>query len=217
MNADDLEEVDVTIDLAHKHLALRAVLLAAALSALFLGLSRGSALTYLPARSSYRVLDAWSTLPLLFAVVAFGGARTERCGPALYDSAVGDGTCRGKSGGETLLVVDDAQHLCQAIGAGLRSFGYHVVTAADGREALQAACTCQVDLVLTDIVMPRMGGEELLSELRAQYPGVRVVAMTGHVVDTHMEELREVGFDDALAKPFSMEELVDRLRAVLEA
>jgi DNA-binding response OmpR family regulator len=135
----------------------------------------------------------------------------------LYDGAVGDGTRRGRSGGETLLVVDDAQHLCQAIGAGLRSFGYHVVTAADGREALEAACTCQVDLVLTDIVMPRMGGEELLFELRAEYPGVRVVAMTGHVVDTHIQELREVGFDDALSKPFSMEELVARLRAVLEA
>lgn len=162
-----------------------------------------------------------SAAPILLAAVAFGDPGRSCLGrrgsnATRHHRGASDESSPGRTQGETLLVVDDARRLCQAISAGLRSYGYNVVTAADGREALDTASVYQVDLVLTDIVMPRMGGEELLCQLRADHPHVRVVAMTGHVVDTQMEELRAAGFDDALSKPFSMDELAGRLRAVLD-
>jgi len=159
----------------------------------------------------------WTAAPVLLASVAWWGAPHDRPASGLCaNPAPDEGPARGLKGA-TLLVVDDAQHLCQAISAGLRSLGCSVVTAADGQEALEAASAHNVDLVLTDLVMPRMDGQELLYELRAGYPGVRVVAMTGHVVATRIDELRAAGFDDALSKPFSMEELVSRLRAILDS
>lgn len=162
-------------------------------------------------------LYACTAAPALLASVAWWGAPNDRpISGVCANSASDEGPAHG-SKGATLLVVDDAQHLCQAISAGLRSLGYSVVTAADGREALEAASAHDVDLVLTDLVMPRMDGHELLYELRAGYPGVSVVAMTGHVAATRMGELRAAGFDDALAKPFSMGELGNRLRAILDS
>ncbi len=119
-------------------------------------------------------------------------------------------------GGETVLVVEDAEQLRRAIQAGLHSLGYDVVTAANGHEALEAVSAQDVELVLTDVVMPHMGGEALLRQLRAADPGLKVIAMTGHVVDTDVKGLEAKGFADALPKPFSMEELARVVRDVLD-
>lgn len=208
-------------DLTRKALVLTTLFTAVALAAVTLWSLGFGPPTYLSGGAPVGLAVGPAAAPILLAAVAFrdpgGPCRSTHYPPRGRHSAeVGDESGPGRTQGETLLVVDDAHHLCQAIGAGLRSFGYDVVTAADGREALEAVSLCQVDLVLTDIVMPRMGGEELLCELRADDPHVRVVAMTGHVIDTQMEELRAAGFDDALSKPFSMDELAERLRAVLD-
>lgn len=62
-------------------------------------------------------------------------------------------------------------------------------------------------MVLTDVVMPEMGGEVRLRELRARAPEAKVVAMTGYVMDINLRELREAGFIEILPKPFSIEKL----------
>jgi PAS domain S-box-containing protein len=118
--------------------------------------------------------------------------------------------------GETVLVVEDAERLRRAITAGLESSGYRVITAANGREALETVSRHAVDLVLTDVVMPEMGGGALLQSLRTDDPHLKVIAMTGHVVETDVKGLQAAGFADALPKPFSLEELTQLVREVLD-
>jgi PAS domain S-box-containing protein len=118
-------------------------------------------------------------------------------------------------GDQMILVVEDAEQLRRALRVGLESLGYHVLTAVDGRQALEMVSTHDIDIVLTDVVMPHMGGEALLRELRARSPGLRVIAMTGHVVDVEIEALRAAEFSAVLTKPFSVEELDHAVRAVL--
>jgi CheY-like chemotaxis protein len=113
-------------------------------------------------------------------------------------------------------VVEDAERLRRAITAGLESSGYRVITAANGREALETVSRHAVDLVLTDVVMPEMGGGALLQSLRTDDPHLKVIAMTGHVVETDVKGLQAAGFADALPKPFSLEELTQLVREVLD-
>jgi CheY-like chemotaxis protein len=113
-------------------------------------------------------------------------------------------------------VVEDGDQLREAIRVGLEPLEYRVLTASDGEEALAAIAEDEVDLVVTDLVMPKMGGEELLSRLRAADPALRVVAMTGHVVDRDIDSLRAAGFDAALPKPFSIDDLLAVVTAILE-
>jgi signal transduction histidine kinase len=117
---------------------------------------------------------------------------------------------------ETILVVEDAERLRGAIQAGLDALGYRVLAAANGREALEILSEEEVDVVLTDVVMPEMGGKALLDRLRAAEPALKVIAMTGHVVEKDVEKLQGAGFEAALPKPFSVEELERAVRAVLE-
>ena len=125
---------------------------------------------------------------------------------------------RGPKGGrgETILVVEDAEGLRGAIRAGLSSVGYRVLTAAHGREALDKVIEHEIDLVLTDVVMPEMGGEALMRRLRQERPELQIVAMTGHVMDKDVHQLHASGFSAALPKPFSIEELTDVVRSVLD-
>jgi len=118
--------------------------------------------------------------------------------------------------GETVLVVEDAERLRRAVEAGLLSLGYQVITAANGRQALETVAVRDVDLVLTDVVMPEMGGKALLHNLRKRSPHLKVIAMTGHVMDADVPGLRKAGFSDALPKPFSIEELTEIVRDVLD-
>jgi PAS domain S-box-containing protein len=118
--------------------------------------------------------------------------------------------------GETILVVEDAGRLRRAIKAGLEQLGYGVITATNGQEALETVSLQDIDLVLTDLVMPEMGGEALLRSLRTQDPHVKVIALTGHVMDRDVTELQAAGFADAVSKPFSIEDLSRVVRDVLD-
>jgi len=118
---------------------------------------------------------------------------------------------------ETVLVVEDAEQLRKAVETGLKSVGYDVIAVANGREAMKAWPDHGVDLVLTDVVMPGMGGEALLGYVRARDPGLKVIAMTGHVIDTDVQDLLAGGFTAALHKPFSLEALTQLVREVLDA
>jgi len=178
------------------------------------GTGLGLAQVYGIVRQHHGRIDAASTvgegttfriyLPRAAEDEGFAAAPKENPGP----------TPRGR--GETLLVVEDAQEILQAVHAGLTSLDYHVLTAEDGREALAILADEEVDLVLTDVVMPDMGGKALLQELRALRPDLPVVAMTGHVLDEDGQALKEVGFSDVIGKPFSMPRLATLIRASLD-
>jgi two-component system cell cycle sensor histidine kinase/response regulator CckA len=112
--------------------------------------------------------------------------------------------------GQTILVVEDEAATRKALADSLEPLGYQTLEAANGQEALTVfeQREGQIDLVLSDIVMPEMGGKALLRKLRQQYPDVKVVLMSGHPLEeTEIEALRADGLADWLAKPPSLEQL----------
>jgi len=118
--------------------------------------------------------------------------------------------------GETILLVEDAARLRQAVQAGLESLGYRVLAAANAPEAVELQREQSVDLVITDIVMPGGSGIDLLKHLRAEAPELRVVAMTGHVFDTEAPLSELEAFHGLIRKPFSIEELAEAIRDALD-
>jgi PAS domain S-box-containing protein len=125
--------------------------------------------------------------------------------------------------GETLLLVEDNRALREAAEGILTSLGYQVLTAADGREALDVyRADGGVDLVITDLVMPHMGGEALMRTLRAgrgpsgPASDLRAVGITGYAVEDVTADLRKVGFVDLIQKPFSGDELATVIRRALD-
>jgi two-component system, cell cycle sensor histidine kinase and response regulator CckA len=114
-----------------------------------------------------------------------------------------------RGGAETILVVEDEAALRSLIELLLEEAGYHVLTAADGEEALTVVRRegAGIDLVLTDSIMPRLSGSELVEKLRSLHPRARVIQMTGY-------SDRDLA-GDFIAKPFEPEMLLARVREAL--
>jgi PAS domain S-box-containing protein len=116
---------------------------------------------------------------------------------------VGEDTALEPQGtGETILLVEDEENLREASRDTLTSLGYRVLTATNGREALQRLNGRGVALVITDLVMPEMGGEALMRALGRRSPDLPVLAVTGYPIKDENEQLRDLGFCDVLQKPF---------------
>jgi CheY-like chemotaxis protein len=117
-----------------------------------------------------------------------------------------------------VLLVEDEVRLREAGEAMLAAHGYRVLAAADGRAALALdAALDAVDLVITDLVMPRMGGKALLHTLRARRPDLPVLAVTGYALaGGDRADLRAAGFDGVLAKPLDIETCARAIREILE-
>jgi two-component system, cell cycle sensor histidine kinase and response regulator CckA len=122
-------------------------------------------------------------------------------------------------GHEVVLVAEDMVPLREMIREVLESSGYRVVTAPDGEEALIRArgLGMDVDLLLTDVVMPGMSGRQLADELTTAQPGLRVLYMSGFTDDAMV---RHGVFEHQVAileKPFGPDALVRKVREVLTA
>ncbi len=113
-----------------------------------------------------------------------------------------------------ILIVDDEQSIVDLVTAYLRKEGYEVHTAMDGPVGLKAAHTLKPDLVVLDVMLPGMDGIELLTRLRRE-SDVYVIMLTARSEETDKIVGLSVGADDYLTKPFSMRELVARLKALL--
>jgi two-component system cell cycle sensor histidine kinase/response regulator CckA len=119
--------------------------------------------------------------------------------------------------GETILLVEDDEGVRDAMGQALESLGYRLLSAANGREALELYDKAEgVDLVLTDVVMPELGGEEFIQELKQVDPDVRVVAMTGYAPDSGGEGSEVAGAVEVLHKPLEVADLGEAIREVLD-
>jgi CheY-like chemotaxis protein len=143
--------------------------------------------------------------------------------PAVSADAEGpssrEGTFDLPRGDETVLLAEDDDSVRIVVGEVLRDLGYEVLEAREGRDALAiaAAYTGRIDILLTDVVMPGFGGNELLRRLAATRPGVRVLYISG-VMDDVITRHGQAGPDDViLQKPFSPWSLASRLRQVLDA
>ena len=113
-----------------------------------------------------------------------------------------------------LLLIDDEANLRHTLSYALRQEGYEVLTAQDGEEGLELFRSTAPDLVILDVMMPKQDGFEVCRRLRKE-SDVPVVMLTAR--DTELDKIvgLEIGADDYLAKPFSMRELIARVRALL--
>ncbi|HSP28315.1 MAG TPA: response regulator transcription factor, partial [Ilumatobacteraceae bacterium] len=114
----------------------------------------------------------------------------------------------------TVLVVEDEASFVEALTIGLRREGFEVVVAVDGAEALELFDATQPDIVLLDVMLPKISGIDVCRQLRkkTQVPIIMVTAK-GAEIDTVVG--LEVGADDYVTKPYRLRELVARMRAVL--
>jgi len=124
-----------------------------------------------------------------------------------------------------ILVVDDEVEVGEAIRRVLDRAGFEVVVAHGVSEGLQAAQTQQPDIVVTDMIMPKTTGIELIKTLRSRYPRVQVIAISGggsfglnsykpDAIKTHayLAAAREAGAEEILTKPFDMNDLLAAVR-----
>ena len=106
-----------------------------------------------------------------------------------------------------VLIVDDEVNIRRVLAAMLKREGYEVTTAADGEQALGVLLKTPVHVVVTDLVMPRLGGMELLRRVAQEFPDVPVIVITAHgSVDSAVAALKAGAFD-YITKPFEQEEL----------
>ena len=114
-----------------------------------------------------------------------------------------------------VLLVEDDRMIGEGVEAGLRQEGCAVDWATDGVAASNALRTDDYDIVLLDLGLPRKGGMEVLTELRARHSATPVLIMTAR--DAVPDRIRglDAGADDYLVKPFDLDELMARIRAVL--
>jgi len=117
--------------------------------------------------------------------------------------------------GSRVLVVDDEPNIVEVISMALRFQGFTVETAGTGREAVAAVTRFKPHLLVLDVMLPDMEGFEVAERLGAQRAGISIIFLTAR--DATEDKIRGLtgGGDDYMTKPFSLEELVARIRTVL--
>ncbi|MES1189968.1 MAG: PAS domain S-box protein [Steroidobacter sp.] len=155
------------------------------------------------------VLNAGTTFDIYLPGQSAASTDPHRSDVATHDS----------TGCETVLLVEDEPMILKLISNTLRKLGYHIFTANDGMEALEVAATAaqHIDLLVTDVIMPRLGGRELALRMQQQYPGLKVLFMSGYAENAlaHQGELPEgLNF---IQKPYQPAELAKRVREVLDS
>jgi two-component system response regulator RegX3 len=113
-----------------------------------------------------------------------------------------------------VLLADDEPDLSESVSYALRREGYSVDTVADGEAALAAARSTPYDVAVLDVMMPRLSGLEVLRVLRTE-SDLPVIMLTARDAEVDRVLGLELGADDYLTKPFSLAELVSRIRALL--
>ena len=114
---------------------------------------------------------------------------------------------------KTILVIDDEPQILRALQINLRVRGYQVSTATTGIEALQQAARHPPDLVILDLGLPDLDGVEVIEGLRG-WTSAPIIVLSGRADSTDKVAALDAGADDYVTKPFGMEELLARMRAV---
>ena len=149
------------------------------------------------------------------------GATFELCWPSLEEPPAEIAPRRSSTelpgGDETILLAEDDDQVRRVAADTLGALGYVILTARDGREALEVAATHEgaIDLLLSDVLMPRLHGGELARQLLALRPEVDVLFTSGYVGDERLRELLAELRHPVLMKPYTSRELARRVRRVL--
>jgi two-component system, cell cycle sensor histidine kinase and response regulator CckA len=121
------------------------------------------------------------------------------------------------NGNETILLVEDEKEVRLLAELSLQSLGYHVITAIDGAEGLKKARLHQdIDLILTDVVMPNMSGRQMVDEIDDLHPNAKICYMTGYTDDALVHHGVLEKDVQLMQKPFSLNELAKKVRETLD-
>jgi signal transduction histidine kinase/ActR/RegA family two-component response regulator len=120
--------------------------------------------------------------------------------------------------GETILVAEDEESLRKLLVRNLKNMGYTVLEACDGVQAMHILSQYEesIDLVLTDVVMPRMGGKELARQVREIRPNVKVLFSSGFTDGSLVQHGLMDGTEDIIIKPFTRDDVARRIRQILD-
>jgi two-component system phosphate regulon response regulator PhoB/two-component system alkaline phosphatase synthesis response regulator PhoP len=119
--------------------------------------------------------------------------------------------------GQRILIVEDEEAIVEVVSQTLRRHGYETVSASDGDDALEKAFSLRPDLVILDLMLPKMDGWEVCRRLKAdrQTASLPVLMLTARREERDVVEGLEIGADDYMKKPFSLSELAARVKALL--
>lgn len=119
--------------------------------------------------------------------------------------------------GQRILVVDDEKGIQEIVSQALKRRGYETLNAADGDTALDMAFTAKPDLIILDLMLPRMDGWEVCRRLKSnkETASIPIIMLTARREETDVVEGLDLGADDYIKKPFSLAELTARVGAIL--
>jgi len=120
-------------------------------------------------------------------------------------------------GSGNILLIDDEEIICDVAADMLRAMGYHVVTASSGEEALTyySRYGHEIDLVIVDMVMPKMDGAECFRKLKEIDPNVRAILSTGYAMSDRVQEVLNSGMKGFVQKPYSLDQLSAAVHRVI--
>jgi DNA-binding NtrC family response regulator len=117
----------------------------------------------------------------------------------------------------SILIVDDEPGIRELLGIMLETCGHTVATAEDGIQAPKVMASRQIDVVITDLLMPERDGLEFITEVRKKYPRVKVIAMSGggHIArESYLRIAKTFGAHFLLEKPFNQSDVLGAVEAV---
>ena len=119
-----------------------------------------------------------------------------------------------------ILVIDDEEPIRRLLDQALTAEGHEVLAASDGKEALRLQQATPVDLVITDILMPKQDGLEVIMALKREVPGIKVIAMSGggrFIQAGALQMAEPLGAFATLRKPFALEAMLETVNLALAA
>jgi two-component system, cell cycle sensor histidine kinase and response regulator CckA len=122
------------------------------------------------------------------------------------------------NGSETVLLVDDEDMIIEVGQALLKRMGYHIITAKSGEEAVEVVdrLDCGVELVILDMIMPGMDGGRTFDRIREICPNMPIMLASGYAINAKAERIMQRGCDGFIQKPFSVSELSQKIRQILD-
>jgi len=122
-------------------------------------------------------------------------------------------------GNETILLVDDNEAVWDVLIESLQGLGYSVILAENGLDTVEIykANPNEIDLVILDMIMPKMGGHSTFFQLKACDPDVRVLLISGYVSEKEVNDLLKEGAQGFLAKPCRIKPFAEEIRRILDA
>ena len=118
-----------------------------------------------------------------------------------------------------ILIVEDEEHVRRTVGLALKQAGYEVIEATDGEQAIQAlrpeTQTQPIDAIVCDLALPKLTGNEVIAFIRAGYPSLPIIVLTGHPDVQAAASLFKQGVVDYLVKPAQAQTLLDSVRRAI--